>query len=296
MHRTRVIGVFALLTAVVFAAPAAAQGGGTLRTTRQAVVMENPRGDSLIVGSVEPGTVLEFVERRGPWFLVNRPANAPAERPWERGWIHAPSVDVLSGGAPAVASVAAASRGRMYVRGFGQAGGTLFTARDSFDAILGTPVGFVYGAGGQVGFPNGSFVQVSVARFRKKGSRALVSGNQVFLLDIPHEVTLTPIEVTYGYRETGVRRVYTYVGAGLGWHAFRESSSALQDDVEAGAGHIGYHVLAGADYPLGRWLSLAGEIRWAAVPGLLGDTGVSAAFDEDDLGGTTFTFKIFVGR
>jgi hypothetical protein len=47
--------------------------------------------------------------------------------------------------------------------------------------------------------------------------------------------------------------------------------------------------------PSGGWLALAGEAQWTAVPKALGETGLSAAFGEDDLGGTTFRFKLIVG-
>lgn len=58
---------------------------------------------------------------------------------------------------------------------------------------------------------------------------------------------------------------------------------------------MGYHLLGGVEIPIGRWLALAGEAQWTAVPKALGETGVLAAFAEDDLGGTTFRFKLIVG-
>ena len=45
-----------------------------------------------------------------------------------------------------------------------------------------------------------------------------------------------------------------------------------------------------------RWLGVAGEASWSTVPDAIGDSGVSAAFDETDLGGTTFRVKITIGR
>ncbi len=41
---------------------------------------------------------------------------------------------------------------------------------------------------------------------------------------------------------------------------------------------------------------MAGEIQRTVVPSVLGDTGVSVLFPEDDLGGTAFRFKLIVGR
>ena len=181
------------------------------------------------------------------------------------------------------------------IRGFGQAGGTLFSARNSFETILGSGFGTVYGGGGQFVFPRGGFVQGSVERFRKTGSRVLVSGTQIFTLQAPDTVTVMPIQVTAGYREDRYRAAVPYVGIGLGWTILKEQAPTLATDQEISGGHIGYHVLGGAEVPLGSWLSLAGEVQWTSVPKLLGETGVSAAFKEDDLGGAAFRVKLILG-
>lgn len=302
MRRIGMIVALVWIVSAVLVAPAAAQMTGKLRVARTTVIMETPRGDSLVLMSVPAGTILDILDRQDGWFLVSRPADLPVDTPWRRGWIQARFVQVMSGGVFVPGSTASqasrrpASADRTYARGFGQAGGTLFTAKDSFETILGSALGVMYGGGGQVGFPNGAFVQVGVTRFRKTGSRVLASGSQLFILDLPHVVTVTPIEVTAGFRGARTGGVYPYVGAGGGWHVFSEESPGVQDEVEADEGRVGYHVLGGVEYPLARWLWLAGEVRWAKVPGLLGDTGVSAVFEEDDLGGTAFMFKILVGR
>ena len=59
----------------------------------------------------------------------------------------------------------------------------------------------------------------------------------------------------------------------------------------------GFHILGGAEFGLWRWLALGGELQWATVPDAIGDdpNSVSHEFDESNLGGTTFRFKIVVG-
>ena len=57
-----------------------------VRTTRPTVVMETPRGDSLVLGKVDAGTVLEVVQRRGRWTEVTALAGTPAFA-WKRGWV-----------------------------------------------------------------------------------------------------------------------------------------------------------------------------------------------------------------
>lgn len=247
--------------------------------------------DGVIVGTVDPGVVLEVLDRQGYWYLVSAPAAKPGPPSW-RGWIHASAVEVLSASAAAAART---GRGRILIRAFGHAGGTLFTARDSFETILGGTFGTVYGAGGQIAFPKGVFAQVSLDRFRETGSRVLVSGSQVFRLQIPDTVTVTPIQLTVGYRDNGSRVAVPYLGAGLGWHLLSEESPTLSGAERVNNRHIGYHILGGAEFPIWSWLWVAGEIQWAAVPNALGDTGVSAVFDENDLGGTTFRFKVIFG-
>jgi opacity protein-like surface antigen len=181
------------------------------------------------------------------------------------------------------------------VRGFVQGGGSLFAARDSFETILDKRFGLSYGGGGQVGFANGLFVQVGVSRLQETGSRAIVTASQIFRVDVPHTITTMPIEATAGYRMVHGRRVASYAGLGVGWHRFKESAASLEG-ADTTSTHVGYHVLAGAEFPMGGWLSLAGEAQWSKVPNAFGESGVSAAFGEKDLGGGTFRVKVLFGR
>jgi hypothetical protein len=182
------------------------------------------------------------------------------------------------------------------IRGFGLAGGTLFTARDSFDTILGEPFGPLFGGGGQVIFPNGVFAQVGIERFRETGTRALVSGTQVFTVDFPEQITVTPLTFTAGYRALSPGPLTGYLGVGFGLHRLEEESTALASAERISTNHAGFHVLGGAEYAILPWVWLAGEVQWATVPKSIGETGVSAFYEEDDLGGTTFRFKLIVGR
>ena len=287
--------VATVLAGLLLASPVMAQtkAGGTVRVVRGAVVLEQPRGDSIRVGFVQPGEVLEVLDHQGNWFLVVAPPPKSGKPTWDRGWIHVDALELASTG-----SVVAPSRpkGRLMIRGFGQAGGTLFTAQDSFDAILGGSFGSLFGGGGQITFPNGAFAQVSVDRFSKTGTRVLVSGTQLFTLDLPEKVTVTPITITAGYRGTRMRPLTPYAGVGVGWHRLEEESPAVPNAAPISDGHIGYHLLGGAEYALLPWVCVAGEVQWATVPDALGESGVSSVFEEDDLGGTTFRVKLIFGR
>jgi len=280
-----------LLIALLVSATAAAQTPTRVRVTRIAPVMERPRGDSFVLGSVPAGTILEVLDQSGRWLLVSAPAGTPDIK-WERGWILGSSVDFID----ARPTASAGRRGDFMLRGFGQFGGALFTARDSFEAILESPFGTTYGIGGQVVFRNGLFVQADIDRFKKHGSRVVVSDNQLFRTSIPTTLTLAPMQVTAGFREERSSRVIGYAGGGAGWHVIEEQSSLLGANASARKGHLGFHLTGGAEYRIAPFVWLAGELQWATVPDGLGTPGIGAVFEETELGATRFRFKIIVGR
>lgn len=298
LRRIRGGACLLVLAGSLLGSPAYAQtaGGATVRVVRASIVLEQPRGDSIRVAAVKPGDVLEVIDRQGNWLLVTPPAAAAAASPWNRGWIHVSALEAGSEATTATPTAPQRPRGRLMIRGFGQAGGTLFAASDSFDMIAGGPFGPLFGGGAGIVFPNGAFVQGSVERYRETGSRALVSGTQIFTVDSPERITVTPIQATVGYRPASSARWTSYLGAGIGWYRLEEESLTAPAIDAVSDAYVGYHVMGGVEYPLGRWLSLAGEVAWATVPNALGESGVSAVFGEDDLGGTTFRFKLILGR
>jgi opacity protein-like surface antigen len=185
------------------------------------------------------------------------------------------------------------------IRGFADVGGEAFTASDSFKAILGTASGIVFGGGGDVLLPKGLFVELRASRFQKNGERVFVSGGETFGLGIDTKISVTPIELTGGYRfGRADARIVPYGGGGVGWHHYKETSEFATDAENVDATHTGYHILGGAEVRIMRWLSAAGEAQWTTVRDALGQdpNAVSTAFDETDLGGTTFRVKIIIGR
>ena len=76
-----------------------------------------------------------------------------------------------------------------------------FTAEESFDAIVGSPPGPIVGGGARVGLPfGGLFVDVGAWRYRAEGERVFVANNEIFELGIPVAITVTPIEISAGWR------------------------------------------------------------------------------------------------
>jgi opacity protein-like surface antigen len=185
------------------------------------------------------------------------------------------------------------------IRGFGDLGATAFTAQQSFEAIVGSRSGVVFGGGVEAILPQHIFIDVRASRFKKTGSRVFVSDGDQFDLGIDDTVTITPVEISAGYRFMRPRRtIVPYVGGGIGWHRLQETSTGADQTTEdVDETFHGYHVLGGVDFRLTRIISVAGEAQWSTVPNALGQnpTGVSTAFGETDLGGTTVRVKLVVG-
>ena len=197
---------------------------------------------------------------------------------------------------PATAQPAAADT--VEIRGFGLAGNMRFAASQSFDAVLGSAGGPLVGGGAQVALPVGLFVEVAAWRYTGDGERVFVGpGGEVFPLGLPVAVRVTALELTGGWRfARALPRAVPYVGGGWSSYGYHETSdfSDAADDVDER--HQGFHLMAGAEFKARRWLGIGGELVWSRIGNALGKSGVSQAFDEDDLGGTSVRLKVNIGR
>ena len=184
-------------------------------------------------------------------------------------------------------------------RGFADIGGVAFTASQSFESILGSKSGVVFGGGAEFVLPQRIFVSARASRFQKSGSRVFVANGEHFDLGIPTDVSITPFEISAGYRFASARSaVIPYAGGGIGWHRYKESSTFATSTENVDETFRGYQLLGGAEFRAGRWIGIAGEIEYASVPNALGQnsTGVSTSFNETNLGGTTFRAKVVIGK
>jgi opacity protein-like surface antigen len=184
------------------------------------------------------------------------------------------------------------------IRAFADIGSRTFTATESFNAILGSDSGVVFGGGVEGTLPRGLFVNVRASRFRAEGERVFIVDDEQFDLGIPATITVSPLELTGGYRLPFWARIVPYAGLGVGWHTYRESSGFATDGENVETRRTGLHLLGGVEYGVARWIAAAGELQWANVPDALGEdpNGVAAHFDENNLGGVTLRVKIVVGR
>lgn len=283
-----------LLAAVVAPPPGVAaqqlQIATEVRVISIAPVLETPRGDGFVLATVEPGTRLEVLEQDGLWFLVRTPSDATD---WREGWVRDRYVEVIT--ARDLPEDEQPIFLRTSFRGFAQVSGMWFAASDSFDAITGSSIGLMYGGGGGIGFSNGLFFQGGVERYKETGQRVFISNNQIFELGIPNTIEIMPVQVTVGYRQGGNAEVVGYVGAGAGVYLFKESAELGSPGDEVDEQHVSYHILGGVEYPLRPWLWVGGEGQYTWVPDAIGAEGISAQFDEKDLGGFSLRVKLSVG-
>jgi opacity protein-like surface antigen len=199
--------------------------------------------------------------------------------------------------------------------GFVDLGSTYFAASDSFDAILDTSSGPIFGGGGQVNLPWNLFARVDVTRFKKDGERAFVTASgQVVKLGIPTTIEVTPIEFTGGYRreiafgrrapargaKPGARpssgfRIIPFAGGGVGVVKYKESADFAQPGDDVDESFTSYHIIGGVEVPLWKFVGVGAEYHHRWVPDALGTGGVSEQFNETDLGGGTFRFRVIFG-
>jgi hypothetical protein len=184
------------------------------------------------------------------------------------------------------------------VRGFVNIGNLRVTATDSFEAVLDRSSGLIFGGGGQVLLPWNVYLEVGVWRFKQTGERVFIGpDDEVFRLGIPLDVSITPIEITGGYRFTMLSARFTpYAGAGYSSYRYRETSEFAEPDENVDERLSGVHVQAGAEYRIAQWLAIGGEVGWSSVPDGIGQGGVSARFGEDNLGGSSVRLKISFGQ
>jgi hypothetical protein len=196
------------------------------------------------------------------------------------------------------ASAAAQDEPPISIRPFFLATDQSFAAVDTFDAVFGKTFFPFFGGGGQVVFKGTYFVELSASRFQESGQRAYLSGGKTFKLGIPLTATITPFEVTGGYRFRlpSLPRVRPYAAAGFGSYRYQETSSFADPGENLDTRHAGFVVNGGAEFRLHRWIGAAVDVQYSHVPGILGNAGVSQQAGESDLGGVAVRFKAIVGR
>lgn len=284
----------------------------TVRTVRDRVLVWR-RNPSMVIAVLPKDIVLEAISRDAQWYEVRVPEKF-AGTGGAIGFVYEGHVELEGPPPPVRERTVPRLEGpervepgepearrplppppAFGVRGYGRVGWDWFLAKDSFEAVIDQNGGIFYGGGGQVIFRN-LFVDVSIERFEKTGERVFVQDGEVFRLGIDDTITMTPITVTAGWRFRMQDRVTPYAGGGIGSVRFQEVSDFAEPDENVDERFTSYHVVVGAEYAASRWLFIAGEFRFTAVPDAIGAPGVAADFDEDNLGGYGVGVKVMIGR
>jgi hypothetical protein len=191
------------------------------------------------------------------------------------------------------------------IRPFFLASEQSFAATQTFDATFGQHTGPFFGGGVQVVFVDHIVVEVGASRFKKDGERAFLSGGNAFSLGIPLTTTVTPLEITGGYRFLfkSLPRVRPYGAAGWTRYAYKETSDFADPNaapparaVDLDAHHSGFVANGGVEFRLHRWIGASVDAEYSRVHGILGTGGVSQQAGEQDLGGVAARVKVIVGR
>jgi hypothetical protein len=306
MTSTRSLIARALFTIVlVLGASAPLFAQTQVRVTRDRATIWR-REAAVPATTVKAGTILDVVGRDGDWYIVLIPAENGGNG--EAGLIAASLVQPLGGppaktiprsqAGPTAARRPAAvepPRGPIEVLGSVDVGLNSWLAHKTFDAVVGHPVGPIFGAGVQLRFKRRLFVEGAFDFFQQDGQRVFVSGSSVFPLGIRDTVRVIPLEATVGYRHP-FRKFAAYVGGGGGAYLYKETSDFSDPSENVSQTFASYHAVGGFEFEAEKWFKTDLEVQFTTVPNALGASGASAAFNEHNLGGVQARLKILFGR
>jgi opacity protein-like surface antigen len=182
------------------------------------------------------------------------------------------------------------------LRAFFLTAGESFAAKQTFNGIFGQSFEPLFGGGLELVQNGKFFLDVAASRFSKTGQRAFRSNGQNFGLGIPLTVTITPFEVTGGYRYRLSPLIVPYAGIGVGSYGYKETSPSSDAAENLDTRHAGFLVVGGAEVRLHRWVGISGDVQYTHVTGILGAGGLSKEAGENDLGGVAVRLRVIVGR
>lgn len=216
---------------------------------------------------------------------------------WTPAYAQTPSepLDGISGEPPTVR----ASLPRPLLRAYFHVDVTSLSASRTFDAVIGQSQFTMPGGGGEIlNLWKGLFARVAFSMAKETGSRVIVLDDEVIPIGIPLTVELAPLEIGGGWRfpAFGSGRVVPYAGAGYVRLGYRETSDFAQRGDDTDTTFNGSIVFGGVEVSLVSWVIAGVEAQYRRVPDAIGGGGVSGAFGETDLGGTTFRVLVGIRR
>jgi len=203
---------------------------------------------------------------------------------------------LLLAGLTLAAPVRAQDPPTLSIRPFVMGAEQWFTAVDTFDAAFETTRAPFVGGGVQVVLYDRFVAEVGASRFKMNGERAFHSGGKTYRLGIPLTATITPLEITGGYRLPLWEHARPYVAAGFGSYSYKETSDFADPGENVDTRRFGFVLNGGFEFRLHRWVGVGVDAQYSHVQGILGEGGVSQQVGENDLGGVAARFKLIVGR
>jgi hypothetical protein len=168
-------------------------------------------------------------------------------------------------------------------------------ASQSFEAVLGTSSLTAGGVGVDVvDLWRGAFVRAGISRMGGHGSR-VPFGDDTAPGTVPTAVRIRTLELGAGWRYAlPARPAYViYGGADLLRVGYSEVSDVATDEENTPVGFWGRAIFGGVEYTAWRRFIVGGEVQFRSVPNALGSGGVSADFNETNLGG--FVIRGLIG-
>ena len=170
------------------------------------------------------------------------------------------------------------------------------SASQTFTAVTGSSIFNGFGGGFEVtNLWKNVFARLTVSYASKSGQRVFVNNNTVFPLGIPLTVSMTPIEVAAGWRQTVDRRgLYSaYAGGGAMFLAYSETSTQSIAGEDTSQTFGGFTLFGGFDRGFHKNLFVGAEAMYRGVPSAIGTAGVSQIYGETNLGG--FAVRVLFG-
>jgi hypothetical protein len=170
-------------------------------------------------------------------------------------------------------------------------------ASRSARAVFGSRGGPTAGGAVHLGLGAAWFVGAGARWFQQDGERVFTRGDgePVFRLGHPLTVRILPVYGFLGYRLRPHTRLVPYAMAGAGVATVRERATVAEITETAASTRASGHLAAGVEYGRGT-VRLGAEVMFTTIPRSAGIGGVSAVYDEKDVGGVAVVARVAFRR
>lgn len=181
---------------------------------------------------------------------------------------------------------------------YGGAGAVAPDASKSVEAVSGQTTIDSWTVGGRVtNVWRHVFVDLAVSQQAFDGERVFLHNGTVYGLGIPLRVTMSPRDAALGWRFGDTNsRILPYAALGASQVGYKETADFATSGDNVTGTATGLLVMAGADIRVWKWVAAGADVRYRKVTGVLGESGISQDYAEDQLGGTAVTFRLVIGR